>query len=38
MSRKQFQNDLAEARKVEELVRDVLDALTYEYNFFCVGD
>lgn len=35
---KQFNKDLAEARVVEELVRDTLAALTTEYTFKNVGD
>lgn len=35
---KQFEKDLAEARVVEELVRDTLAALAPEYEFKCVGD
>ena len=35
---KQFNKDLAEARVVEELVKDTLTALTKEYIFKNVGD
>ena len=35
---KQFNKDLAEARVVEELVKNTLAALTKEYTFKNVGD